>query len=89
MPEVIAIHISVEQAIVAHFTFRQGLSGQHPASHAAHVFAIPVLFQSEWYVTTSACRGVYVLLEILRRLAAGTTHAPFGLWAQVSVGPGR
>jgi hypothetical protein len=39
-----AVHIGVQQLVIAYFTLRQGFSGQHAAAHTAHVFTIPVLF---------------------------------------------
>jgi hypothetical protein len=39
-----AIHICVQQLIIAYFALGQGFSGQHASTHTAHVFTIPVLF---------------------------------------------
>jgi hypothetical protein len=39
-----AVHIGVQQLVIAYFTLGQGFSGQHASTHTAHVFTIPVLF---------------------------------------------
>jgi hypothetical protein len=43
VPEVTAVHICIQQAVITDFTLRQGLPGQHPTPYTAHVLSIPVL----------------------------------------------
>jgi hypothetical protein len=38
-----AVHISVQQLIIAYFALGQSFPSQHAAAHTSHVFAIPVL----------------------------------------------
>ena len=85
--KITAINICVQQFFIAHCTLGQGLSLHHSQSYVTHVGTIPVLIQCHWCINTSASGSIYVLFKVLCRFSAGTTHASFGLWTQISVCP--
>jgi hypothetical protein len=43
--KVCAIHISVQQLVVADFAFGQAFSGHHAAANRLHVLAVPMFFK--------------------------------------------